>query len=245
MISLEDPQRAGELKALIGRKKALRNWYRAIYSRWVTALRDIPPEGVVAEIGSGGGGFSRDFIPELVATDTLPYEGLDALVDAGNLPWSTGSVRALFLLNVLHHLSDAPRFLSEAQRVLKPGGLLLITDQHVGYISRFVLRWHDEPYDPKAQSWEAAAKHALSGANGALAWIIFQRDRSRFERQFPGFRFIAYEPFSPLQYWLSGGLKSWSLLPACLLGVVQSFESALLRLSPQFGSFAHIVLRRL
>lgn len=244
MISLEDPQRVGELKALIGRKKALRDWYCAIYSRWAAALRDVPPEGVVAEIGSGGGGFSRDFIPELVATDTLPYEGLNAVVDAGNLPWSTGSVRALFLLNVLHHLSDAPRFLAEAQRVLKSGGLLLITDQHVGYISSLVLRWHDEPYDPKAQSWKAAAKHALSGANGALAWMIFDRDKSQFEKQFPGYRLIAYEPFSPLQYWLSGGLKSWSLLPAPLLGLLHSFEAALLLLSPQFGSFAHIVLRR-
>jgi SAM-dependent methyltransferase len=244
VTSLEDPQRAGELKALIARKPALRNWYCAIYSRWAAALRDVPADGVVAEIGSGGGGFSRDFIPDLVATDTLPYEGLDAVVDAGSLPWSSGSVRALFLLNVLHHLPDAPRFLSEAQRVLKSGGLLLITDQHVGYFSRFVLRWHDEPYDPKAQSWKASAEHALSGSNGALAWIIFHRDRSQFDRQFPGLRLIAYEPFSPLQYWLSGGLKSWSLLSAPLLGLLQGFESALLSLSPQFGSFTHIVLRR-
>ena len=91
---------------------------------------------------------------------------------------------------------------------------------------------------------KATAKHALSGSNGALAWIIFQRDRSQFERQFPGLRLLAYEPFSPLQYWLSGALKSWSLVPAPLIGLLQSFESALLRLSPQFGSFTHIVLRR-
>src|SRR5438128_392535 len=91
VISLEDPQRAGELKALIARKDALRDWYRAIYSRWAAALRDVPLGGLVAEIGSGGAGFSRDFIPGLVATDTLPYEGVDAVVDAGNLPWSTGS----------------------------------------------------------------------------------------------------------------------------------------------------------
>jgi hypothetical protein len=39
--------------------------------------------------------------------------------------------------------------------------------------------------NPDAADWSFPAVGPLSGANGALPWILFERDRARFEREFP------------------------------------------------------------
>jgi SAM-dependent methyltransferase len=240
---LGDPSREGELRARIQGKAALKDWYEGIYRVWAHELEGVPEGGVVAEIGSGAG-FAERFVPGLLRTDTLPYPGIDQVVDALAMPFADGSVRALFLLNVLHHLPDAEAFLAEAQRVLKPGGLLLISDQHVGPITSVCLRLHQEPFDPAAAQWKAPVTGPLAGANGALAWMVFQRDRVRFEREYPALELQAYRPFAPLQYWLAGGLKAWSLLPGPLLGLWHGAEGRLEKALPSWGSFAHSVLRK-
>jgi SAM-dependent methyltransferase len=241
---LDDPARESGLRARIQGKAALKDWYERIYRVWAEALALVPEGGVVAEIGSGAG-FAERFVPGLLRTDTLAYPGVDQVVDALAMPFADGSVRALFLLNVLHHLPDAETFLAEAQRVLKPGGLLMVTDQHVGPISRLCLRFgHHEPFDPAAVEWKAPVAGALAGANGALAWMVFQRDRARFEREFPGLELSAYRPFAPLQYWMAGGLKAWSLVPGPLLGPWHGFEGAFERVAPSWGSFAHSVVHK-
>ena len=50
--------------------------------------------------------------------------------------------------------------------------------------SRWIYgRFHHEPFDPQRADWEFPLSGPLSGANGALPWIIFQRDREQFERE--------------------------------------------------------------
>ena len=44
---------------------------------------------------------------------------------------------------------------------------------------------HHEPFDPNA-GWTLPASGPLSGANGALPWILFERDRKKFEQHFIG-----------------------------------------------------------
>lgn len=235
--------REKHLKQLICGKAGLAAWYKGVYARWASALASTPAGGLVVELGSGAG-FAKECVPGVLSTDFMAYAGVDQQVDALAMPWPDASVRALFLLNALHHLPDAARFLAEVARVLKPGGVLVVSDQHVGPISRLALRFaHGEPFNPEG-GWQAPATDALSGANGALAWIVFQRDQERLAHEHPNLRLEAYEPFSPLLYWVSGGLKSWTLAPAFLLPVWLALDRILLRFWPGSGSFAHAVVRR-
>ncbi|MBK8443443.1 MAG: hypothetical protein IPL35_08515 [Sphingobacteriales bacterium] len=44
----------------------------------------------------------------------------------------------------------------------------------------FYQNFHHEPFQPEAASWEIPSTGPLSGANGALPWIIFKRDIDLF-----------------------------------------------------------------
>jgi SAM-dependent methyltransferase len=243
--TLDDPSRIHELRRIIARKSSLRAFYREVYARYAECLAKCPSDGVALELGSGGG-FARDVIPELVTSDTLPYDGVDKLVDATQMPFADASVRAIFMLNVFHHIPDVEAFLREAARVLKPQGRMLIVDQHPGWIGRFVYRYlHHEPFDPKASSWSFDSSGPLSGANGALTWIVFQRDRERLLREHPRLRLERYEPHSPLRYWMAGGLKSWSLLPGWAWGIATAVDRGLVTLTPELGCFVDVEVLRI
>jgi hypothetical protein len=112
--------------------------------------------------------------------------------------------------------------------------------------SRFVYtRLHHEPFQPDTPSWELPTAGPLSGANDALPWIIFSRDRRQFEQEFPHWRIELIKPIMPFRYLLSGGVSLRSLAPVWSFGVWRDMENALGRWSDELAMFAQIVLRRL
>jgi SAM-dependent methyltransferase len=242
--ALDGPERYDELRALIERKPALRAFYSEIYAKYRACLERCPKDGDAVELGSGGG-FTREALPGVITSDVVAYSGVDRVIDATEMPFADSSLRAIFMLNVFHHVPDVAAFLREAARCLKPGGRVLLVDQHVGWISGPILKYaHHEPFDSRAGDWRFETTGPLSGANGALTWIVFKRDRERFLRENPALELVRYEPHSPLRYWLAGGLKSWSLLPGPLFGLATAFDHALARAVPPLGSFVDVELLR-
>jgi SAM-dependent methyltransferase len=242
MSDLDDPARGDELSSIIRTKPALYRWYCEVYERYAAALARCPSDGLAIELGAGAG-FAKEKIPELTTADVLPYSTVELVFDACRMPFEDCSVRFFCLLNVFHHIPDVGSFLSECQRCLKPGGRVLIVDQYPGWISHWILKHaHHEPYEPDAAEWEFPSTGPLSGANGALAWIVFHRDREAFERQFPRLRIDSVVPHTPLRYWLSGGLKSWSLIPSPLWKLACLGDKLLLKCNPGFASFQDIEL---
>lgn len=238
--SLDDPQRESELARTIQSKPALRRLYVDFYQHYKACLDRCPQQGIALELGSGAG-FVKEVLPEMVTSDIIEYKNIDRVVDGMNMPFDDGELRAITMLNTLHHIPDAGAFFREAERCLMPGGRVLIIDQHPGWISRPILTHvHHEPFDMKAEQWQFETTGPLSGANGALAWIIFQRDRAKFARDFPQLHLERYEPHTPLRYWLAGGLKNWSLLPAKLYHLARKIDTILLRFTRQAGSFVAI-----
>jgi SAM-dependent methyltransferase len=234
--------RFSEIRKTLQRKPALSQFYKDVYQRYAQCLTRCPNEGRALEIGSGAG-FAKEHIPELITSDVVSYQGVDCVVDAMRLPFADGSLRLICMTNVFHHICDVSAFLAEAGRCLVPGGRLLIVDQHRGIISRPVLKYaHSESYDDKAEQWAFQTTGPLSGANGALAWIVFVRDVARFSMAFPRLKLVRYEPHSPLWYWLSGGLKKWSALPRFIWKPVRVFEGLLLSFNKNLGSFVDIEL---
>jgi SAM-dependent methyltransferase len=239
---LDDPSRIHELRARIQSKAALRRYYEEVYAKYAACLRRCPPGGIALELGSGAG-FIKSVLPDVVTSDVIAYDGIDRVVDATRMPFEDVSLRAIFMMNVFHHIPDVAAFLAEAARCLEPGGRVFILDQHVSWFSSFIFRHaHHEPFDPDAADWRFETTGPLSGANGALASIVFRRDRARFERSFPELRLERFEPHTPVRYWLSGGLKPWTLLPGWGMPLARFVESQLLRASEGFGCFVDVEL---
>lgn len=244
LAGLDDPGRISEIRAAIARKRSLRRFYERNYRRYGEVLARCPGTGTALELGSGGG-FAKEAVPGLTTSDVLPYEGVDMVVDGTRLPFRSEALRFIGMTNVLHHVPDVELFFAEAERCLKPGGRTLIVDQHVGLLTRFILKYlHHEPYDPDAAEWRFRSEGPLSGANGALAWIVFVRDRQRFSRLFPRLAVAGYRPHTPLSYWLSGGLKRWNLVPGWATGAADALDALLLRCSEDLASFADVELVR-
>ena len=238
--NLDDPARIDELRRLILRKPALRRLYAEVYEKYAECLARCPSDGIAVELGAGPS-FVKDTLPEVVTSDTIPYDGVDTVVDAMDMPYEDGELRALFLMNVFHHIPDVGKFLSEAQRCLRPGGRVYMFDEYPGWISTPILKHgHYEPFEPDAEEWSFASTGPLSGANGALAWIVFKRDRAIFDERYPQLRLDRFDPCVPLRYWTSGGLKKWTLVPGPTFGAATWLDERIISISPRFGSFADI-----
>jgi SAM-dependent methyltransferase len=241
-LDLDDP-RTTELRREILRRKT---FLRKIYAEWYAAIAAAVPAGdaPVLELGSGAG-FLKDHIPEAITSDVFPCPGVDRVVDAQQLEFATGSLRAIVMIDVLHHLPQVRRFFAEAARCVRPGGVVVMIEPWLTAWSKLVYaRLHHEPFDTAARQWEFPLSGPLSGANGALPWIVFRRDRAQFEREFPEWRIQSVAPRMPMRYLLSGGMSVRSLVPGWTFGVWRWAEGALGPLMDYLAMFALIVLAR-
>jgi SAM-dependent methyltransferase len=241
-LDLNDPRLNAQRRRIIEQKPFLRR----IYEEWYTAIVEALPPGdaPVLEIGSGAG-FLRDFIPRLITSDVLPSSGVRVVLDGTLLPFAGETLRAVVMTNVLHHLTQPRRFFAEAGRCVRREGAIVMIEPWVSSWSRIVYgRLHHEPFEPEAQAWETPPTGPLSGANGALPWMLFFRDRSRFEREFPMWSVESIRLGMPFRYIVSGGISMRTLVPCFSFGVWRRAELLMEPWMSRWAMFARITLRR-
>ncbi len=242
-LVVDDPRTTERRRDIIRSNRFL--W--RIYDEWYRSIAAciLGEPGEVLELGSGAG-FLSDYIPNLIESEVFPCSGIKVVLDARLLPFPSGGLKAIAMVDVLHHIPDNRAFLAEAQRCLRPGGSLVMIEPWVSSWSRLVYtHLHHEPFDPGAASWIFPETGPLSGANGALPWIIFERDRQTFEREFPDLEIRSVRPFMPFRYLVSGGVSMRQLMPEALYPLWRNLDSVLSRWPRQWSMFAliHIVRR--
>ncbi|MDR0466960.1 MAG: class I SAM-dependent methyltransferase [Deltaproteobacteria bacterium] len=241
-----DAPRTTELRrAIIRNKKFL---YR-IYEEWYGELIAAVPApntcpGRVLELGSGGG-FLKDMLPECITSDVLLCNGVDMALDARSLPFADGSLRAILMVNVFHHIPESAAFLREASRVLAPGGVVAMWEPWNTPWSRVMnMHLHSEPFVPEAADWSFSSPGPLSEANGAMPWIVFERDKARFAEDFPALRLETLRLDYPCSYLVAGGVSMRALAPGCFFSFIRMLERCMSFLGNQSAMFAFITLRR-
>lgn len=238
---LDDPARTLAHKDIILSKPFLRrlyvDWYAAIADRLPT------PASRVVELGSGGG-FMKEIIPQVTTSDILPLPDNDLTFDALAMPFADNSVDAFVMVDVFHHVPDSERFLREMSRTLLRGGRIIMSEPATTWWSRFIYgNFHHEPFDPSA-GWTIPGTGPMSDANGALPYIVFERDRALFEQRFPELQIVSLIKHTPARYLLSGGVSRRALVPAWSYGLLTWLEHMLRPLARYLAMFELVVIEK-
>lgn len=240
-LAVDDPRTTLLRRQIILDKPFLRRIYQEWYGLLLQHLPGVA--GRVLELGAGGG-FFRQHCPEALASEVFHLPQLDLVCDAQNLPLADASLRAVVMTDVLHHIPQVRRFFAEAARCVAPGGRIIMIEPWHSAWSRFIFtRFHAEPFVPEA-GWDIPQSGPLSGANQALPWIVFERDRRLFEQEFPMWRLVRVRPFMPFRYLASGGVSLRALSPGWSFLPWRALETLLQPLMSHLAMFALIVLER-
>jgi len=218
--------RPEQYRAIWNDKPVLQELYRDYYRR--IAARCVP--GRTLEVG-GGSGNLKAALGQVTCTDILPAPWLDVVADAQLLPFADGSFTNIVLVDVLHHLENPRSFLCEVQRLLTPGGRVVMLEPAITPMSWPFYRYgHQEALDfwqdPLALQRTGGWRDPFN-ANQAIPTLLFGRFRARFEREFPRLQLKQVEKLSFFAYPLSGGFRPWTLLTVSLARALLRIENYL------------------
>jgi SAM-dependent methyltransferase len=241
-LDIDDPATTVIRRKIVRRKRFLYEVYRHFYKQMFSLIQKLP-KGPIIELGSGPG-FIKEIIPSAMTSEVFLIPDLDLVCSGQNLPFKDQSISCLLMLDVFHHIPKPIQFLKEAERCLLRGGRVLMVEPYNTLFGRFFYqKFHQECFDPHA-GWEHQERGPLSGANGALPWIIFVRDQHIFKKNFSSLQVKSIKPHTPFAYLLSGGLSFNSFLPGICFGPVRIIENLLSPLNNHIGLFATISLEK-
>jgi SAM-dependent methyltransferase len=228
------------------RKPELQAEYARFYRLIAQRLEGIPA-GPVLECGSGIGNL-KSVLPAAITSDLFPNPWLDRQENIYALTCADASLGGVVLFDVFHHLQYPGAALRELQRVLLPGGRVVILDPAAGLLGRIVLQlFHHEPlalnepitwdppsgFDPTVTSYYAAQGNA---------WRVFGGDQYRSELSAWKRPVPTYCPALP--WLLTGGFRGPSLARGPLRPLAELTER-LLGLAPRlFASRMLVVLEK-
>jgi SAM-dependent methyltransferase len=209
---------------------------RAIYDDLYQKIENVARSGDTLEIG-GGIGNLHIRAGRLIKTDIQHSIGVDVVADAQQLPFDNEVFSNIVLFDVLHHLQCPLLFFAEAQRVLKPGGRVIMVEPGITPVSKLLYKMgHEEAVE---MGWDmndpckADADKDPYDSNQAIPTILFKRDPQLFLAAVKEFKINSSDWLSLVAYPLSGGFKSWSLLPYKWVHTVLKIEE---RILPFLGS---------
>ena len=82
--------------------------------------------GRILDIGCGNNTLVKKY-GNGIGVDVFPWEGVDIVCDTTKLPFRAHEFDRVFFIACLNHIPERGKVLKEAFRVLKPGGMVILT----------------------------------------------------------------------------------------------------------------------
>lgn len=178
--------------------------------KWMEA--EIGLSQNIIEVGSGSG-FSKLYINKnIILTDAVKNPWIDNFLDATKMSFKDNSMDVIIASHTIHHFYNPAKFFKECQRVLKPGGKILISEIYTSFFMRLLLKLMKHEgysYNCNVFSTETICNDPdnLWSANCAIPEMLFS-NKKKFNYHFPSLTIekIKYCEFSIFP--LSGGVIS-------------------------------------
>ena len=236
-------------REILSRKPVLRGLFTDYYIQCRT-LDDRHfgnTEGLRLEIGAGSS-LMKETYPDVILSDIKSIPFIDLVAAADCLPFNDATIRVVYAINMFHHLPNVHDFFREMLRVLRPGGGIILVEPYYGVFARWLFRrlHESETFDEKMPTWQYCREvGVMSDANQALSYIVFVRDRRKFEELYPELELCDMRPHTHLRYLCSGGLNYRTLVPHKFEGVLKLAEALFAPLNPWLSIQQTIVLRKI
>lgn len=147
----------------------------AAIGEWLADHRGLF-HGELLDLGCGNQpyrGWYEPLVNSVTALDAVPLPGVDVVAMADAVPLLDASFDVILATEVLEHVNDAERAMSEIFRLLKPGG-------HVIATVPYLYPTHEAPYDYRRFTHfglvAIAERHGLrvidlASKGGVLSWL--------------------------------------------------------------------------
>lgn len=226
-------------------KPLLRTVYMDLYREMSQYTSNVAGSSV--EIGSGIGSIC-EAIPDCIRTDMFPYPWIDQIENAYGLTFEDSSLANLLMVDVFHHLRYPGNALEEFQRVLKPGGRVIMMEPGLGLLGYLVYGvFHVEPIGrAKDSAWFAPAGWDVNtleyfAAQGNATRIFV---RGHFEEQLKHWNILKVKQITALAYVASGGYSGMQLYPTAAYPIVKFIERFLQHFPALFATRLLVVLEK-
>lgn len=229
-----------------------RNLDYLLKSRYEWMNNHIQDDWKVIEIGAGAG-FSELYLKQKpFMTDVVKNSWIDGPLDATNMELENQSVDCIIASHNIHHFYSPYKFFRECERVIKPGGCLLIQELNTSLALRVLLRYmrHEGwSYDVDVFDESAIANDPadLWSANCAIPELLFEQEK-KFETVFSTLKIELNKKGEFLIFPLSGGVISKTKvpeLPTFLLNIANRIDYLLAGILPSvFAMGRSVVIRK-
>jgi len=176
-------------------------------------------DGKIVELGSGIGNLKKS-IKNCITTDLFPNPWIDQTENAYRLSFENNTVSNLILFDVFHHLQFPEEAFNEFNRVLKPGGRIIIFDPAISALGLLIYgAFHHEPVSCfKEIKWQAPTNFDLINspyyAAQGNASRIFNYKKKKYAKYLnEHWKIIQVKKMSAFSYVASGGYKKKQLYP--------------------------------
>ena len=193
--------------------------YNQIYRNFHSITTKKTNSPLILEIGGGALKYTETYWERSVVTDADEFESHKVLtgIRAEQLPFKASEFDYVIAKDSLHHFKDPIKALLEIDRVLKPGGSLIVSEPYWSPLGRLVYRFiHPEPWDTKVTDLNRESED-LWDSNQALLLLLNTKFANQFRRDLPTYRIELYKPTYALSYLISGGVHNRTRVPSKFL----------------------------
>jgi SAM-dependent methyltransferase len=207
-------------------KPLLRRIYRSFYDE-ISRYLQKSKKGKTVELGSGIGNL-KSVLPDCIATDIFPNPWIDQVETAYSLSFGSSTLENVILFDVFHHLRYPGEALTELNRVLVPGGRLVIFEPRISLLGAIVygLMHHEPVALYKDIHWTAPngwtpAQDSYYAAQGNATRVFLS---NRYQHHLSDWNILKVKSFSALSYVASGGFKGPQLYPDFLFPLMTKID---------------------